>query len=100
MRLFSWGHDKLANHGGDWRRSLRIDTYPEPATLMITIVGEYRFTGQEWRVNHADEIGIGFSTEWNFTETHIYYDGEHCIWAFGFLRIYRMGRDCKKCLNG
>ena len=40
-----------------------------------------------WIVLHKWQVGI----------EHIYWDGEHCLYSFGWIGMSRNGYPCKKC---
>ena len=46
----------------------------------------------------ARYFGIFFSREFLFEASHDYYDGPHCMWAIGWLRISWSWNWCKKCM--
>lgn len=51
----------------------------------------------KWRDSHTKCYEIIFTKEFKFGIDHIYYDGPHCLYNFGFITI-QWGRDwCDKC---
>ena len=55
-----------------------------------------------WRETQKWEYGgryfyIGLRTIFEFGSTHLYYDGPHCSFSFGFLNISWSWNWCKKC---
>ena len=53
---------------------------------------------QKWNSSHTGGFGLWISSRFLLGEEHVYYDGEHCSFGFGFLKIMWTKFNCKKCM--
>lgn len=59
---------------------------------------QVRFNDRDWFSDHASGWGVEFHFRWKWGEDHFYYDGEHCLFHYGFITLFRGGdHTCKKC---
>lgn len=58
-----------------------------------------RKTG-EWEDSHTDRYDISLERRWMWGSHHFYYDGPHCMFALGPIRIQWAPLDghCAKCM--
>ena len=81
-----------------WRHVLDVDLFSW--TPGIGVSQEVKFDKGDWRSIHSSGLDLRLSTQWSWSEDHFWYDGPHCSWNRGFLRVFRGGRfHCEKCLG-
>lgn len=95
MKIFTI--ERAVTGGGyPWRRVFAIDRD------FIGFKGQYK-SDDKWSDNHANMFGLSYG-KWRWGESHVYYDGPHCMRAFGFLHVIWSGGwdtgDCDKCYSG
>lgn len=79
-----------------WRYVLEVDLLSWNPGIGVTL--QVKFKDQDWYSVHAAGFGVHLDHHWSWKESHIWYDGPHCMWDYGFLRVFRGGNmDCKKC---
>lgn len=79
-----------------WRYVLEVAVLSRYPGIGVTM--QVKFENQDWSDNHASGFGIHLDYHWSWEENHVYWDGPHCGWNYGFLRLFRGGDDnCKKC---
>lgn len=56
----------------------------------------------EWATSHVLRYGICLTKTFRMGSCHLYYDGPHCSFSFGFIDFYWAGGlitgRCKKCM--
>ncbi len=54
----------------------------------------------EWDDSHTLVNGLWYHGEWDWGFHHFWYDGPHCGFSFGPLRIQWYNESCKQCNAG
>ena len=100
--LTQWTEDEpLSSMTGrrTWRHVLVVEGLPWPS---IGVRLDVKFnTGEpeekDFMGLHAAGWTLRLDPVWSFDEEHIYYDGCHCLYSFGFLRLILGSTNCSKC---
>ncbi len=79
-----------------WRTALIVRSKP----FLAAIATQVQHPGSDrWGDLHASGWWFWAEPSWEWGEDHLYYDGPHCRWAFGWLRVVRGGNwQCKECV--
>ena len=54
----------------------------------------------EWHDSHTLVNGLWYHGKWDWGFTHFWYDGPHCGFSLGPLRIQWYNENCKECNSG
>lgn len=52
---------------------------------------------QEWSSSHVAVHEVNITRHWAWGSDHIYWDGPHCFYSFGFVHFGWMNWNCKRC---
>ncbi len=79
-----------------WRHVLEVEVFSRNPGIGVTL--QVKFRGEDWYAVAASGFRVYLDYRWSWEEHHVWWDGPHCGWDYGFLRVYRGGNDnCKKC---
>ena len=63
-------------------------------------VHQHQDTDGKWYDSHVDAYELNVCKTWKIGSDHIYYDGPHCFYHFGFFTLQLGGNwKCKKCCD-
>ena len=81
-----------------WRKVFEIDLCGKQPSIGWTM--QIQYSDNQWSDLHASGFHVSLGRRFEWSEHHVYYDGPHCCWSFGFIRVYRGGNwHCKKCMG-
>lgn len=81
-------------------RFFKYKEYAYCCVLFNDEIGFYRFaTYSDNKYCHSDVTGISIMTKFSIGNSHCYYDGTHCSYAFGYIYLHWYNPNCKKCLE-
>ncbi len=65
----------------------------------IGFIHQHQHQNGEWDDSHTAVYIAYLDRPFKLGSDHIYYDGPHCIYQLGFLRLMRGNWKCKECID-